>query len=59
MTVTAPLRLSPEVEEALRGGRPVVALESSVLAQGLPVPANREAARRMFEDVRSARRCRP
>ena len=25
-------------------GRPIVALESSVLAQGLPVPANREAA---------------
>ena len=54
MTVTTPLRLSPVVEEALRGGRPVVALESSVLAQGLPVPANREAARRMFDGVRGA-----
>lgn len=28
-------------------GRPIVALESSVLAQGLPIPANREADRRM------------
>jgi pseudouridine-5'-phosphate glycosidase len=28
-------------------GRPLVALESSVLAQGLPVPANREADERM------------
>ena len=54
MTVGAPLRLSPELEEALRGGRPVVALESSVLAQGLPVPANREAARRMLDGVRAS-----
>ena len=28
-------------------GRPIVALESSVLAQGLPIPANREAWARM------------
>jgi pseudouridine-5'-phosphate glycosidase len=41
------VRLSPEVEAAIRGRQPVVALESSVLAQGLPIPANREAARRM------------
>jgi pseudouridylate synthase len=33
---------------------PVVALESSVLAQGLPIPANREAAERMMAAVRSA-----
>jgi pseudouridine-5'-phosphate glycosidase len=32
---------------ALREGRPVVALESSVIAQGLPVPANRDAVARM------------
>ena len=31
----------------------MVALESSVLAQGLPIPANREAARRMFDGVRA------
>ena len=31
----------------------MVALESSVLAQGLPVPANREAARLMLDGVRS------
>ena len=34
-----------------RRERAVVALESSVLAQGLPVPANREAHRRMCEAV--------
>ncbi|MGI8496665.1 MAG: pseudouridine-5'-phosphate glycosidase [Gemmatimonadaceae bacterium] len=41
------LRVLPEVTIAQRTGRAVVALESSVLAQGLPVPANREAAQRM------------
>lgn len=41
------LRLTPDVWAALRGGRPVVALESSVIAQGLPPPANREAVVRM------------
>jgi pseudouridylate synthase len=41
------LRVSSTVADALAWGRPVVALESSVLAQGLPVPANREAAERM------------
>jgi pseudouridylate synthase len=34
----------PAVADALRGNTPVVALESSVLAQGLPIPANRRAA---------------
>ena len=35
------------VSDALAWGRPVVALESSVLAHGLPIPANRDAADRM------------
>lgn len=53
MTTTTPslLRLLPPVADALRAGRPVVALESSVLAQGLPIPANRDAATRMTEAV--------
>jgi pseudouridine-5'-phosphate glycosidase len=41
------LRVHPDVAAAQRDGRPIVALESSVLAQGLPVPANREADRRV------------
>lgn len=45
------LRLTPEVWAALRDGRPVVALESSVFAQGLPVPANAEAAARMLAAI--------
>jgi pseudouridine-5'-phosphate glycosidase len=36
---------------ALRRDHAVVALESSVLAQGLPVPANRDAHQRMCESV--------
>jgi len=34
----APFRLADEVREALAAGRPVVALETSVVAQGLPPP---------------------
>lgn len=45
------LRLTPDVWAALRDGRPVVALESSVIAQGLPAPANREAVTRMLAAV--------
>lgn len=45
------IRLTPLVAEALLARRPVVALESSVLAQGLPIPANREAADRMQHAV--------
>lgn len=46
-----PLRLLPDIAAALSSGRPVVALESSVLAQGLPVPANREALDRMLAAI--------
>lgn len=45
------MRVAPEVADALAAGRPVVALESSVLAQGLPIPANREAYDRMARAI--------
>ena len=48
------VRHGAEVAAALRDGRPLVALESSVLAQGLPIPATRDAARRMTQAVRDA-----
>jgi pseudouridine-5'-phosphate glycosidase len=48
------VRVVAPVAEALAAGRPVVALESSVLAQGLPIPHNREAAARMVGAVREA-----
>src|SRR3954471_12423476 len=48
------LRVFPPVADALAWGRPVVALESSVLAQGLPIPQNREALDRMTGAVARA-----
>lgn len=49
----ATIRVLPAVAGALRERRPVVALESSVLAQGLPAPANRDASERMVRAVSS------
>ena len=46
------LQLSPEVSSALAGALPVVALESSVFAQGLPVPENARALAEMSDAVR-------
>ena len=43
---------SAEVERALRGGHPVVALESTILCHGLPFPANLETHRAAEEAVR-------
>ena len=48
------VRFSPVVAEAIAQSRPIVALESSVFAQGLPIPANAEAARRMTAAVERA-----
>ena len=48
------IQVEPEVDAALAGGRPVVALESSVVAQGLPAPDNLEAAARCAAAVRGA-----
>jgi pseudouridylate synthase len=42
-----------EIALAIEGRLPVVALESSVLAQGLPIPQNREAGARMTTAVRT------
>jgi pseudouridine-5'-phosphate glycosidase len=46
-------RVSPEVSAALRDGRPVVALESTLLAHGLPRPDNRAAADEVEAAVRA------
>jgi pseudouridine-5'-phosphate glycosidase len=52
--VGGPIRVSEEVRSALAAGGPVVALETSVVAQGLPPPDNLEAARRQAAAVRAA-----
>lgn len=46
------VRIAPAV--AAGADRPLVALETSVLAQGLPIPANREAAERMVHAIELA-----
>jgi len=45
--------VSPEVRAALEGGLPVVALESTVLAHGLPRPRNLEVGLSLEADVRA------
>jgi pseudouridine-5'-phosphate glycosidase len=45
--------ITEEVRAALADGRPVVALESTLLAHGLPVPRNRSVAGRLEADVRA------
>jgi pseudouridine-5'-phosphate glycosidase len=42
--VSSPLHLGPEVADALSAGRPIVALESTIISHGLPRPRNHEAA---------------
>lgn len=46
--------LSPEVESAISSNKPIVALESTVIAHGLPRPQNLELARKLEEIVRAA-----
>jgi len=47
------LRLADDVRDALAAGRPVVALESTVIAHGLPRPDNLTVAREMEAAVRA------
>lgn len=46
------LRLGDEIQDALQAGQAVVALESTVIAHGLPYPTNLETARQMESIVR-------
>lgn len=48
------LRLSDEIEGALRDRRPVVALESTVIAHGLPRPRNLELGLELEAEVHAA-----
>ena len=46
------LLIAPEVADALAAGGPVVALESTLIAHGLPRPRNAEVARELEQAVR-------
>jgi pseudouridylate synthase len=54
MSTPAVLSISDEVAAAIADGRPVVALESSLIAQGLPLPENLETALASERAVRDA-----
>src|SRR4051812_50124861 len=47
------MRIHDEVAEALAAGRPVVALESTIISHGLPRPRNVSVAREIEAAVRS------
>ncbi len=46
------LSISPEVQEALQAGKPVVALESTIISHGMPYPQNVETALRVEQTIR-------
>lgn len=48
-----PIRLGDEVAEALNAGTPVVALESTIIAHGLPRPRNLETAHAIEGAIRA------
>ena len=54
MTVPLPLTYGAEVAAARAAGRPVVALESTIITHGMPFPANLETAREVEGAVREA-----
>ena len=49
-----PLSRSVEVAKAHAEGRPIVALESTIITHGMPYPQNLEVARLVEADVRGA-----
>jgi pseudouridine-5'-phosphate glycosidase len=53
MTARVQLDVRPEVADALLAGRSVVALESTLIAHGLPWPANLETARAAEAAIRA------
>ncbi|WP_306110493.1 MULTISPECIES: pseudouridine-5'-phosphate glycosidase [Roseovarius] len=51
---TLPLQFSPEVAAARAEGRPIVALESTIITHGMPYPRNLETAWQVEDAVREA-----
>ncbi|KAJ8770923.1 hypothetical protein K2173_022095 [Erythroxylum novogranatense] len=47
------MKVSPEVDEALSRGEPVVALESTIISHGMPFPHNLETAKEVEAIVRN------
>ncbi|GGL77841.1 pseudouridine-5'-phosphate glycosidase [Wenxinia marina] len=51
---TLPLAFSPEVADARADGRPLVALETTIVTHGMPSPQNVETAQAVEADIRAA-----
>lgn len=51
--MTLPLTYSNDVRAALKAGKPVVALESTIITHGMPYPANLETAQGVEDVVRA------
>ena len=47
------MKINPEVLQALKENRPVVALESTIISHGMPYPKNVETALKVEETIRS------
>ena len=52
MTLNKYLDIAPEVQQALDEGRPVVALESTIISHGMPYPQNVETALNVEKIIR-------
>lgn len=52
MTYSKYLNISPEIEKAIADKKPVVALESTIIAHGMPYPLNVQTAMEVEEIVR-------
>lgn len=53
MTTAAPLTFSSEVSAARASGKPIVALESTIITHGMPYPDNLATARRVEAEIRA------
>ncbi len=51
--MTAPLAFSAEVQKARAHGRPIVALESTIITHGMPYPQNVDTAERVEAEIRA------
>ncbi|MCO6382118.1 pseudouridine-5'-phosphate glycosidase [Oceanicola sp. 502str15] len=47
------MKITEEVTDAIAEGRPVVALESTIITHGMPYPQNVETARAVEDDIRA------
>ena len=56
MTIKDYLSVAPEIQQAIDEGRPVVALESTILSHGMPYPEHLSFAREVEKIIRELER---